>query len=535
MKKYVLLCLLLVALANAAPAFASNPFADVPAGHWAYDAVAQLAARGIVSGYPDGAYKGVQPATRYEIASVVARAMTRIDIEKASSQDIEVMKKLTLEFKDELDALGATVDRIDGRVAKLEDGIGGWQIRGMFIFDASFANSDGDNGDGRYAYTGNGKKNEFTKERFRLFLTKRIDEKTYFYTQYRTGHSGTAKLDGRGDMDHGRWAHMFVDTKLGNDMDLRVGRFTIDFELDYELYNDGDAMWGDFRTDGFRLRKRWNALQATAVVGRNNRYTSSMPAIVDVASSVGDHMTYILDLNYTPGGKFFLGMTGFWGVDDATGKTYAGYSTADYDFGIDTYAVYGGYTFTPGLQLKGIYYHQKQNDGIKKLFDIKGRGDFDDSAKSWKAILDVKQDVLKYTSLWFEYSQTDNNFWLQIPERYGIIGAGNPRVGYNTPWNDNTSKYVFVKAVQQWTKKWSTILRYVHADYDTAGMDDAAEWGAGLGLQYTPSLYFELMYDQIDYGDNSGYGGRVMGDRASTPGAWNGKESVVRFRTIVTF
>ncbi|WP_342667590.1 S-layer homology domain-containing protein [Cloacibacillus evryensis] len=56
---------------------------DVPQGHWAYDAVGLLASRGIVSGYPDGAFKGAQPATRYEMASVVARALVAIDADKA--------------------------------------------------------------------------------------------------------------------------------------------------------------------------------------------------------------------------------------------------------------------------------------------------------------------------------------------------------------------------------------------------------------------------------------------------------------------
>jgi hypothetical protein len=33
---------------------ASNPFADVPASHWAYDSIASLASRGVISGYPEG-------------------------------------------------------------------------------------------------------------------------------------------------------------------------------------------------------------------------------------------------------------------------------------------------------------------------------------------------------------------------------------------------------------------------------------------------------------------------------------------------
>ncbi len=40
-----------------AGALAANPFSDVPAGHWAYGAVAKLAAEGVVDGYPDGSLR----------------------------------------------------------------------------------------------------------------------------------------------------------------------------------------------------------------------------------------------------------------------------------------------------------------------------------------------------------------------------------------------------------------------------------------------------------------------------------------------
>ena len=119
MKKFLAVLAVVALVAFAAPAFAANPFMDVPAGHWAYDAVAQLAASGVVSGYPDGAFKGAQPATRYEVASVVARALAKVDAEKASKQDLEMLKKLVMEFKDELDALGVKVDKIDNAVTCL--------------------------------------------------------------------------------------------------------------------------------------------------------------------------------------------------------------------------------------------------------------------------------------------------------------------------------------------------------------------------------------------------------------------------------
>ena len=109
MKKIFALLAVAALVAFAAPAFAANPFADVPMNHWAYDAVAQLAANGIVVGYPDGAYKGGQPSTRYEVAAIVARALANVDMNKASKQDLEMLKKLVVEFKSELDALGVKV------------------------------------------------------------------------------------------------------------------------------------------------------------------------------------------------------------------------------------------------------------------------------------------------------------------------------------------------------------------------------------------------------------------------------------------
>ncbi len=94
-----------MALGVTATAFAANPFSDVPAGHWAYAAVAKLAAAGIVDGYPDGTYKGDRTMTRYEMAQIVAKALAKGAI---GADD-----KLVGEFADELDNLGVRVARLE--------------------------------------------------------------------------------------------------------------------------------------------------------------------------------------------------------------------------------------------------------------------------------------------------------------------------------------------------------------------------------------------------------------------------------------
>lgn len=89
---------------------AANPFSDVPADHWAYDAVSQLAADGVINGYGDGTYRGDKNITRYEMAQLIAKAMAKNDV---SAKNKALIDKLAAEFSDELNNLGV-------RVAKLE-------------------------------------------------------------------------------------------------------------------------------------------------------------------------------------------------------------------------------------------------------------------------------------------------------------------------------------------------------------------------------------------------------------------------------
>ena len=55
MKKSLVLAMAMAmgvtALGVTASAYAANPFSDVPAGHWAYDSIAKLAAAGVIDGY----------------------------------------------------------------------------------------------------------------------------------------------------------------------------------------------------------------------------------------------------------------------------------------------------------------------------------------------------------------------------------------------------------------------------------------------------------------------------------------------------
>ena len=79
----------LVAGATTTAFAAANPFSDVPEGHWAYDAVSQLAADGVIDGYGDTTFQGNKNITRYEMAQMVARAMAKKDVSAADKATLD--------------------------------------------------------------------------------------------------------------------------------------------------------------------------------------------------------------------------------------------------------------------------------------------------------------------------------------------------------------------------------------------------------------------------------------------------------------
>ena len=95
----------------AVTASAANPFTDVSADDWAYQAVASLSDEGVIDGYPDGTFRGDKHVTRYEIAQIVARLMAKEDTLNASQK--ETLAKLSVQYANELKDLGV-------RIAELE-------------------------------------------------------------------------------------------------------------------------------------------------------------------------------------------------------------------------------------------------------------------------------------------------------------------------------------------------------------------------------------------------------------------------------
>jgi hypothetical protein len=103
---------------------ATGPFADVPKGHWAYDAVQKSAESGILQGW-DNRFHGNKIVNRYQMAVVVARMLDRVGVLKANgkvitAQDIANLESLTIEFADELALLNVKVSTLEDTVAGLK-------------------------------------------------------------------------------------------------------------------------------------------------------------------------------------------------------------------------------------------------------------------------------------------------------------------------------------------------------------------------------------------------------------------------------
>jgi hypothetical protein len=147
------------AIASAAPA---NLYADVPQNHWAYDAVSKLAKAGIVNGYGDGAFRGDRVMTRYEMAAVVANALTKVD--RADATNKALIDKLAVEFAAELHNIGARLDKIETRLNKVEKNVSNIKI----------------SGDSRLRWVDDGSGDTKFSQRIRLFLQASVDENTTF-------------------------------------------------------------------------------------------------------------------------------------------------------------------------------------------------------------------------------------------------------------------------------------------------------------------------------------------------------------------
>ena len=184
MKKTLLLAAVMALGVNAG-VYAANPFSDVPAGHWAYDAVNKLAAEGVVEGYPGGIYGGDRLMTRYEMAQIVTKAMA-----KGANVD-----RLAAEFADELDSLGV-------RVANLENKSDNVRITGQIRYEYGDRNGDMQQTKGKVAQH---------RLRSRIFVNGNINEDWSYTGRFENNQS----LKNSSGDDTLKFNQAYVNGKIG--------------------------------------------------------------------------------------------------------------------------------------------------------------------------------------------------------------------------------------------------------------------------------------------------------------------------------
>nr|WP_302745288.1 putative porin [uncultured Veillonella sp.] len=197
MKKQFAAIFAATAVLGVTTAFAANPFSDVTPDSWAYQAVSQLAAAGIVNGYPDGTFKGQNNITRYEMAQMVAKAMANQD--RANAEQQAMINRLADEFSNELNNLGV-------RVARLEDRVGNVKVTG----------------DARLRYQDEEKGNSKFDARARVQFNAKVNDRTDAVVRLTSGsfELGNASKTATASVDRA-----YVNHKFGERVSVKAGRF----------------------------------------------------------------------------------------------------------------------------------------------------------------------------------------------------------------------------------------------------------------------------------------------------------------------
>ena len=234
--KKILALAAVAALTAGVSAYAANPFSDVTADDWAYQAVSDLSAQGVVEGYPDGTFKGERNMTRYELAQIVARLMAKED--QLNAQQQATLDKLAGEYADELANLGVRVSNLEKKVGNIS-----WS------------------GDAKMMYTNNAEKTakDTYKGRIRLNVKGQVNDATYVQGRILTNmyFKDAGKDDGNTTMDR-----LFVNHNFGEKTSVVLGRqdLTVFGGLEYDDAFDGAKLaYNDGKFDAYAAFGQLNA------------------------------------------------------------------------------------------------------------------------------------------------------------------------------------------------------------------------------------------------------------------------------------
>ena len=322
---------------------AANPFSDVPRDHWAYDAVTQLAADGVVEGYGDGTYRGDRNITRYEMAQMTAKAMAKGDM---SASDKALVDRLAAEFADELNNLGV-------RVSNLEKHADMVKFTGFL----------------RYDYLSNRKEDTAKKNkdrvRFRLFPSAEVNDHWKVNARLDTEY-----YMNKDDSSSMTLARAYADGNYGK-LNIKLGKMDL-----YSGADDGLTM--DTAISGATV-SFGNVVKAKIAAGR-----VSDSAVTAEKDGAADYQG--IDLSYTTG-KLTTGV-GYQHLHHSSFKDSDYSKKADTDHA-NIWSVGASYKFDKNVALKGSYAQNRSADYQRNAgsiqLDYKGAKKSDKG--SWGAYL----------------------------------------------------------------------------------------------------------------------------------------------------
>ena len=310
---------------------AANPFADVSADHWAYDAVTQLAADGVIEGYGDGTYRGDRNITRYEMAQMVAKAMARTDL---NATDKALVDKLAAEFSEELNNLGVRVAKLEKYADKVK-----WTGELRYVFKS-------DRNENR-------RKSDVNRLEMRLFPTAEINK----------NWQAKARITGRFNLKDDvaqsfQMTYAYAEGQY-NKFKIALGKMS-----NYSTNDDG--LVTDDYFSGVRL-SYGDKVQGIVEAGRWDMSRGNGAGKEFSGDSVANYQG--VQINYTD--KKFSGGLAFRRFQTEGFREAAGYSNDNDADSANVFSVGANYKFDKNIGLAGAYAKNTKADNNSHSYSVK--------------------------------------------------------------------------------------------------------------------------------------------------------------------
>ena len=367
---------------------AQNPFEDVPADHWAYDAVVQLANDGVIEGYGDGKFKGQNQITRYEMAQMIARAMANKP--NISGNDKALLDKLAAEFGEELNNLGVRVSNLERNADKVK-----WNGYARYTAEKDMVE---------------GRAKDQTKNELLLRLEPTAEINSNWAVKARIDAKVESVKDDYNNNNEAKLIRIWAQGNYGK-FQTKLGKFG-------SLNNDTLA---DTEFSGAEV-SYGKDIKVIAAAGRLDA-----GKIQDRKVLVGDEGT----ANYqyagleATRGKLFGGA--YWhhanltNFDDGAAKVYANKKTDE----LNIWALKGSYTFDKNVAFKGFYAQNHDAD----YYDKSGSAELD-----YKGAQKANQGTW---GAWVAYRHIGNNAVIKNPFDVVKTGQKGWEIGANyTPFKN---------------------------------------------------------------------------------------------------